>query len=150
MLVVVVHSGHYYLNTTGLVFVVDSNDRDKICQATEELYRITKEEKLKNVPVLIFANKQDLPNALTIDGIKEKMNLSKLDEMKIKWHVPPIVATQNKGINEGFQWLTDALKPKTDLTKPITETITNSKIMTNDLLSTWNSVSLKTLLSKFI
>jgi ADP-ribosylation factor protein 1 len=141
---------HYYLETAGLVFVVDSNDRDRISEATEELYKMTKDEDLQNVPVLIFANKQDLPNALTIDEIKEQMNLSKLDEMKVKWHIQPTVATQNKGINEGFQWLADTLKPKTDLTQPITETINDSKIMTDDLLSAWNSVNLKTLLSKFI
>ncbi|CAF4762540.1 unnamed protein product [Rotaria sp. Silwood1] len=72
--------------TSAVIFVVDSNDRDRIDEAYWELHIIANDELLKNLPILIFTNKQDLPNALTLDEIKEKLNLSKLDEMKTKWH----------------------------------------------------------------
>ncbi|CAF3466364.1 unnamed protein product [Rotaria sp. Silwood1] len=72
--------------TSAVIFVVDSNDRDRIDEAYRELHIIANDELLKNLPILIFTNKQDLPNALTLDEIKEKLNLSKLDEMKTKWH----------------------------------------------------------------
>jgi ADP-ribosylation factor protein 1 len=141
---------HYFEQASAFIFVVDSNDCERLDQACEELHQMANEDLLKNLPILIFANKQDLPNALTLDEIKEKLNLSKLDDMKTKWHLQPSIATESKGINEGFLWLANALKPKTDLTQPIIETINDSKIMADDISHVWNSVNLKKLLSKFI
>ena len=47
---------------TGLIFVVDSNDRDRITEAREELYRLLNEDELRDATLLIFANKQVLTN----------------------------------------------------------------------------------------
>ena len=55
---------HYYQNTDGLIFVVDSNDRDRIEDAAEELKKMLAEEELKDCAVLVMANKQDLNGAL--------------------------------------------------------------------------------------
>ena len=141
---------HYYQNTSALVFVVDSNDRDRLSEASEQLHLMTNEEELKTIPVLIFANKQDLPNAMSLDELKEGLNLSKLDATKTKWHLQPSIAPKSEGIEEGFQWLANTLRQKTDYTQPIMETIDDSKIMKNDLLDLWNSVKIKRILSKFI
>lgn len=141
---------HYYENTSGIVFVVDSNDCERMTEACDQLHQMVNEEELKTLPILIFANKQDLPNALGVDQIKEKLNLSKFDDVKRKWHLQSCIATSGDGISEGFQWLANALKPEMDLTKPILETINDSKIMKDDLLHVWKSADLKTLLTKFI
>ena len=42
----------------GLIFVVDSNDRERIGEAREELYRMLNEDELREAVLLIFANKQ--------------------------------------------------------------------------------------------
>ena len=55
---------HYYQNTQGLIFVVDSNDRDRVDDAKEELHRMLNEDELRDAVVLVFANKQDLPQAM--------------------------------------------------------------------------------------
>jgi GTPase SAR1 family protein len=34
---------HYFQNTQGLIFVVDSNDRDRIVEARDELHRMLSE-----------------------------------------------------------------------------------------------------------
>jgi ADP-ribosylation factor protein 1 len=141
---------HYYQNTSALVFVVDSNDRERVNEACEQLHKMANEEELKNRPILIFANKQDLANVQSLDELKEELQLSKLDEMKTKWHLQPTIATKNEGINEGFEWLADAIQTKVDITQPIIETINDSKIMKTDLLYLWNSIDLKSLLSKFV
>ena len=47
-----------------MIFVVDSADRDRVEIARQELELMLQEEELKGVPVLVLANKQDLPNAL--------------------------------------------------------------------------------------
>ena len=48
----------------GLIFVIDSNDRERIGEAREELNRMLNEDELRDAVLLIFANKQDLPNAM--------------------------------------------------------------------------------------
>jgi GTPase SAR1 family protein len=48
----------YFLKSEGLIFVVDSNDRERIAEARDELQRIFSNDELRNVPLLIFANKQ--------------------------------------------------------------------------------------------
>lgn len=52
---------HYFQNTQGIIFVVDSNDRDRIVEAREELQRMLNEDELRDAVLLVFANKQDLP-----------------------------------------------------------------------------------------
>jgi len=52
---------HYYTGTQGLVFVVDSQDRERIDEAKQELHRILSDREMKECLLLVFANKQDLP-----------------------------------------------------------------------------------------
>src|SRR5438067_308269 len=51
---------HYYQNTQGLIFVVDSSDKERVELAKEELHKMLNEEELRDAVVLVFANKQDL------------------------------------------------------------------------------------------
>lgn len=46
--------------TQGLIFVIDSNDRDRIDEAKQELTRIIQDREMKDALLLVFANKQDL------------------------------------------------------------------------------------------
>merc|ERR1711982_94960 len=48
---------YYYENTQGLIFVIDSNDRDRIEDAREELTKILSEDEMRDVAVLVLANK---------------------------------------------------------------------------------------------
>lgn len=38
---------HYFQNTQGLIFVVDSNDRDRVVEARDELHRMLNEVPIK-------------------------------------------------------------------------------------------------------
>ena len=42
----------------GLIFVVDSNDRERVGEAREELSRMLNEDELRDAVLLVFANKQ--------------------------------------------------------------------------------------------
>lgn len=53
---------HYYTGTQGLIFVVDCADRDRIDEARQELHRIINDREMRDAIILIFANKQDLPD----------------------------------------------------------------------------------------
>merc|ERR1712228_144874 len=66
---------YYYENTQGLIFVIDSNDRDRIEDAREELTKILHEDEMRDAAVLVFANKQDLPNSMPAAEVSEKLGL---------------------------------------------------------------------------
>ena len=54
----------YYPNTDAIIFVVDSADRERLAVARQELQAMLDEEELKDAMLIVFANKQDLPNAM--------------------------------------------------------------------------------------
>lgn len=64
---------HYFQNTQGLIFVIDSNDRERIVEAEQELQNMLREDELRDAILLIFANKQDLPNAMTAAELTDKL-----------------------------------------------------------------------------
>jgi ADP-ribosylation factor 1/2 len=57
---------HYFQNTQGIIFVVDTNDRERILEAKDELQRMLNEDELRDALLLVFANKQDLPVVLPL------------------------------------------------------------------------------------
>ncbi|CAF1123461.1 unnamed protein product [Rotaria sordida] len=141
---------HYYQNTAAIVYVIDSNDRERINEACEELHRMANEDELRTRPILVLANKQDLPNAMSVDELRDKLGMNRLS-CDTKWHIQPTIATQNEGIREGFEWLADAITAKkVDILKPLIETANDYKTMKDDLLSMLSPVNLKTFLSKFV
>ena len=58
---------HYFSGSDAIVYVVDSSDREKLADAREELAKILQSKELAGLPLLVFANKQDLPDALKGD-----------------------------------------------------------------------------------
>ncbi|KAJ5073375.1 adp-ribosylation factor a1b [Anaeramoeba ignava] len=101
---------HYYNNTQGLIYVVDSNDKDRMDEAHDELHKMLAEDELKDAVVLVFANKQDLPNSLTAAEVAEKLALSSLKGRK--WYIQSTCATTGDGLYEGLEWLSKTLKSK--------------------------------------
>ncbi|XP_072310087.1 ADP-ribosylation factor 4 [Eucyclogobius newberryi] len=101
---------HYFQNTQGLIFVVDSNDRERVTEAEEELTKMIQEDELKDAAILIFANKQDLPNAMGVSELTDKLRLhSRRDKT---WHIQATCATQGTGLYEGLDWLSNELEKR--------------------------------------
>ncbi|KAF5095474.1 hypothetical protein D0Z00_003134 [Geotrichum galactomycetum] len=99
---------HYFQNTQGVIFVVDSNDHDRIGEAAEELQRITNEDELHDALILVFANKQDLPGAMNAAEITDKLGLHNLRQRS--WYIQSTCATTGEGLYEGLEWLSTSLK----------------------------------------
>ena len=74
---------HYYQNTNVILFVVDSNDRDRISECRDEIQRFLAEEELKSAIFLVMANKQDLPNAMSVEEVTEKLALNSISGVSI-------------------------------------------------------------------
>jgi len=101
---------HYFQNTQGLIFVVDSNDRERIGEAAEELNKMLNEDELRDAAVLVFANKQDLPNAMSVAEVTDKLGLHQLRSRK--WYIQSTCATSGDGLYEGLDWLSNVLSGK--------------------------------------
>ncbi|XP_060622082.2 ADP-ribosylation factor 4-like [Anolis sagrei] len=101
---------HYYQNTQGLIFVVDSNDRDRIEEAAKELQKMLEENELRDAVLLVFANKQDLPNAMAVNEMTDKLGLQTVRNRS--WYVQATCATQGTGLYEGLDWLSNELSKR--------------------------------------
>ncbi|PWA28709.1 hypothetical protein CCH79_00014879 [Gambusia affinis] len=108
-----------------LIFVVDSNDRERVNEAREELMRMLAEDELRDAVLLVFANKQgfprltallrvvfaqDLPNAMNAAEITDKLGLHSLRHRN--WYIQATCATSGDGLYEGLDWLANQLKNK--------------------------------------
>lgn len=98
---------HYFANTDGLIFVVDSNDRERIAEAEQELHNMLSEDDLKDSVLLVFANKQDLPNSMSTAELTDKLKLNVLRNRR--WYIQATCATQGNGLYEGLDWLSNEL-----------------------------------------
>merc|ERR1712226_1704204 len=75
---------HYFPNTQVLIFVVDSSDRERMLEAEKELWKMLREEELRDAALLVFANKQDLPSAMSVSEVTDSLGLQLLRNRR--WH----------------------------------------------------------------
>jgi ADP-ribosylation factor 1/2 len=98
---------HYYTDTNALIWVVDCNDRDRVEATKDELHTTLREDQLRDIPLLIFCNKQDLPNAMRPSEIVQVLNIP--SHVK-RWHAQSCSATSGDGLYEGLDWLSDEIQ----------------------------------------
>ena len=98
----------YYQNTNAVIYVVDSADPDRMGISKQELMAMLEEEELKDAALMVFANKQDLPNALPSDAIAEKLGLASLKNRN--WAIFKTSAVKGDGLFEGLDWLVACLR----------------------------------------
>merc|ERR1712196_201679 len=101
---------HYYQGTQGLIFVVDSNDRDRAEDARDELNKMLGEDEMRDAVLLVFANKQDLPQAMPAAEVTEKLGLANMRNRQ--WFIQSACATTGDGLYEGLDWLSRTLGSK--------------------------------------
>lgn len=99
---------NYYENTDILVFVVDAADEKRLQETGMELNTLLEEDKLKNCPLLILANKQDLAAAQKPGVISETLNLTSIRDRK--WQIQGTSAKTGEGLHEGMEWAVKAIQ----------------------------------------
>ena len=142
---------HYYPGSDAVIFVVDSNDRERIDDSTgmdnsamEELHRMLAEDELRDAILLVFANKQDLPSAMSVETVTERLRLNEIRNRQ--WYIQGCCATTGDGLYEGLEWLVTTLSKhkkllQTDIkdrelmrkNKPKTVLLASGFIRSNDL-----------------
>ena len=98
---------HYYPLMNAVIFMVDSNDRDRTGDAAAELAKMLSEPQLSGHPLLVMCNKQDLPNAMSVSEVTDKLKLHAVKGRQ--WHIQACCATSGDGVREGIDWLLSAL-----------------------------------------
>ena len=101
---------YYFENTDALIYVVDSNDPERLDEAASELHKVLADDGLRNARVLVFANKQDLPGAQKPDKVAAALRLNTI--RKNEWFLQPCSAVSGDGMYEGLDWLHRSLKER--------------------------------------
>lgn len=100
---------HYFPETTALIFVIDSQDKDQLNETKKELYSIISEKEMQNVVLLVLANKQDLRGSLKPQELSEVLQLG--DNLKNQiWCVVGSNALTGQGLVEGLSWIANNTK----------------------------------------
>ncbi|KAK7113989.1 hypothetical protein V1264_000129 [Littorina saxatilis] len=99
---------HYFMNTQGILYVVDSSDRERFAESRDELQNILNSDDMRGVPVVVLANKQDLPGAVGVSEVAEKLQISQ--EKGRKWHIQGTCAPTGEGVYEAMQEMARLVK----------------------------------------
>jgi ADP-ribosylation factor protein 1 len=67
------------------------------------------EDELRNAVILIFANKQDLPNAMSVAEMVARL---RLETLRVPWYIQASCATSGDGLYEGLDWISGAIKTR--------------------------------------
>ncbi|MBA0830840.1 hypothetical protein Goarm_015342 [Gossypium armourianum] len=93
----------YYRGTHAVIVVIDSVDRSRITIMKEELFRLLAHEDLQHSVILVFANKQDLKDAMTPAEITDALSLHSIKNHD--WHIQACSALTGDGLYDGLGWI---------------------------------------------
>lgn len=101
---------HYYKECQGIIFVIDSSDRLRMVVAQEELEQLLNHPEIvgRRIPILFYANKMDMRDALSAVKVAHLLNLDKISTKP--WHICASNALTGEGLSEGVEWITGQLK----------------------------------------
>lgn len=97
---------NYFDSSDALVYVVDSGDRRRLEESAKELSDLLGEDKLASVPLLVFANKQDLATRAEPEEITEALQLNAISDRA--WTIQACSAKTGDGLEPAMQWLLEA------------------------------------------
>eukprot|EP00795_Rhopilema_esculentum_P011493 gene11493-21710_t len=100
----------YYANTDAVIYVVDSQDRDRIGISKQELVAMLEEEELQKAVLVVLANKQDMEGSMSATDVSNALGLSALKSRS--WSIFKTSAIKGEGLDEAMDWLVNALKTK--------------------------------------
>ena len=98
---------HYYEGGDAIIFVVDSADEERLPLVKVELDKLMQEENLKDALLLVYANKQDIPEALSVQQVADALELTSIPRRS--WYIQACSATTGDGLTKGLEWLVERL-----------------------------------------
>jgi ADP-ribosylation factor-like protein 2 len=104
---------NYFEKTDGLIWVVDSTDRDRLKDCKKELFDLVGEEKMAGCSILVLANKQDLANAMSTSEMEALLELRTSERFaKRHWSIHACSAVNGAGLADGVDWIVDDISSR--------------------------------------
>lgn len=98
----------YYEEAHAVVFVVDSASPARFEDTKSALDKVIRHPDLQGAPVLVLANKQDLPESVNAEELSRFLELKK--QKSVQSRVQGISAHEGSGIQEGVLWLVESMR----------------------------------------
>lgn len=101
---------NYFEATDGIIWVVDSADKLRLEDCKAELHKLLQEERLLGASLLVLANKQDLPGALSLDEIAEILELKNVKSHH--WKIFNTSAITAENLLTAVNWIVDDISAR--------------------------------------
>ena len=96
----------YFVGTDAIIYVIDTHDTNYE-ESKNQFYKLLENEALKNAVILIYANKQDLSGAKSVNEIIQIYEFNSIKDHV--WNIQPCSAQTGEGLITGMKWLSDQL-----------------------------------------
>lgn len=100
----------YARKADGIIYVVDSTDKERLEEAKIELIKLLKCPEIQGLPVVVLANKQDLPGSVD-NGEVEKLLMKDMPPGQL-WHVEPTCGVTGEGLEEAVEKMAELIEKK--------------------------------------
>lgn len=100
----------YYAECHGVIYTVDSHDKERIQESKESFDAMITNENLKGVPLLVLANKQDLPDCMGVREVKPIFRDNAEEIGNRDFMVLPTSGLTGDGVEEGIDWLVQSIQ----------------------------------------
>lgn len=93
----------HYKKTHAIIFVINSNDRRRLMETSMCLQQVLDSDELIDLPLLVYANKQDTPDAISASELEVLLHLGSIRDRS--WRCVECSAISGAGIEDGIRWL---------------------------------------------
>ncbi|XP_066387755.1 uncharacterized protein [Miscanthus floridulus] len=97
----------YYEEAHAIMYVIDAATASSFEDSKSALEKVIRHEHLRGAPILIIANKQDLPGAIDDEELAKFLH-KELDERPYTFQA--VCAYDGRGIKSGIDWLVEQLE----------------------------------------
>ena len=107
------HQSYQYLwsihckTSNVILYVLDSSDQEAVDASQSQLESLFEDPELQNIPILVIANKEDLPEALKENDIVARLRLQEVNSHKFKLFCAS--AKKRTNVDEIVNWMVDNL-----------------------------------------
>jgi len=98
----------YYEEAHAIMYVIDAATASSFEDAKSAMDKVIRHEHLRGAPLLIVANKQDLPGVINDEELALFLNLKELDERPYMFQA--VSAYDGRGIKSGIDWLVEQME----------------------------------------
>ncbi|ESN93080.1 hypothetical protein HELRODRAFT_156111 [Helobdella robusta] len=109
----------YYAESNAIIYVVDSSDENRLDESKSAFDQMISNASLQGVPLLVLANKQDLPNCVSMNIIDKLFCQEQSDMIQRSCKTQSASALTGEGIDEGIKWLVNCIKNNSFFRPPL-------------------------------